>query len=89
LAQNKASVGSGSHHSRVAKHSPEIVPGLLRLLRALKNQVEELEGECEKSRHAQQILVDNDLPDFFDMPSDSIIYGKQALVLVVTRRQAR
>ena len=75
LDQHKASVGNGSHHSRVAKHSPEMVPGLLTLVRSLKNQVEELVDECAKARHAQQILVDSNLPDYFEMLSDSVIYG--------------
>jgi hypothetical protein len=37
LSQNKASVSNDSHHSRVAKRSPEIVSGLLTIVRALKN----------------------------------------------------
>jgi len=74
LESHYARVTTGCHHERVATHWPEA--RLLKLVKDLATEVEELKDEHGKSEHAKKIFVANGLPGYFGLLSNTVIEGR-------------
>jgi len=75
LIESHAAVGNGKQHGRVAAESPEMIPGVLKHARELKEDLEATRVKWRKIQHAKDILLGNGMPDYFDLMAETVING--------------